>query len=80
MPEFRDTIPFHDLKRFIFVPSTRDFTSVGETLGLVKLCQMLFRVGESCEVRQSWLVDFGQIKNNNVILLGAISCGAPGCS
>lgn len=70
LPEFRDTIHFHELKRFIFVPSLTDFTSVGETLGLVDLCQMFFRVGDSCQVSQSRLVDFDQIKNNNVILLG----------
>jgi hypothetical protein len=70
LPEFRDTIHFHELKRFIFVPSLTDFTSVGETLGLVDLCQMFFRVGDSCQVSQSRLVDFDQIKNNNVVLLG----------
>ena len=31
---------------------------------------MFFRVGDSCQVSQSRLVDFEQIKNNNVILLG----------
>ncbi len=70
LPEFRDTIHFRELKRFIFVPSLTDFTSVGETLGLVDLCEMFFRVGDSCQVSQSRLVDFDQIKNNNVILLG----------
>lgn len=70
LPEFRDTIHFRELKRFIFVPSITDFTSVGETLGLVDLCQMFFRVGDSCQVSQSRLVDFDQIKNNNVVLLG----------
>ncbi len=70
LPEFRDTIHFRELKRFIFVPSITDFTSVGETIGLVDLCQMFFRVGDSCQVSQSRLVDFEQIKNNNVILLG----------
>jgi hypothetical protein len=70
LPEFRDTIHFHELKRFLFVPSTTDFTSVGETIGLVEMCQMFFRVGDPCEVRQSRLLDFEQIKNNNVILLG----------
>jgi hypothetical protein len=70
LPEFRDTIHFHELKRFVFVPSTTDFTSVGETIGLVEMCQMFFRAGEPCQVRQSRLLDFQQIKNNNVILLG----------
>lgn len=70
LPEFRDTIHFHELKRFIFVPSTTDFTSVGETIGLVEMCEMFFHVGDACEVRQSRLLDFEQIKKNNVILLG----------
>jgi hypothetical protein len=70
LPEFRDTIHFRELKRFIFVPSLTDFTSVGETLGLVDLCEMFFRVGDSCQVSQSRLVDFDQIKSNNVVLLG----------
>ena len=70
LPEFRDTIHFHELKRFIFVPSTTDFTSVGETIGLVEMCEMFFHVGDPCEVRQSRLLDSQQIKKNNVILLG----------
>ena len=70
LPEFRDTIHFRELKRFIFVPSLTDFTSVGETIGLVDLCEMFFRVGDACPVSQSRLVDFEQIKNNNTILLG----------
>jgi hypothetical protein len=70
LPEFRDTIHFRELKRFIFVPSLTDFTSVGETMGLVDLCEMFFHMGDGCEVRQSRLLDFEQIKDNNVILLG----------
>jgi hypothetical protein len=70
LPEFRDTIHFRELKRFIFVPSLTDFTSVGETVGLVDLCEMFFRMGDPCQVRQSRLIDFEQIKDNNVVLLG----------
>jgi hypothetical protein len=70
LPEFRDTIHFHELKRFVFVPSLTDFTSVGETLGLVDLCEMFFRMGDTCRVQQSRLLDFDEIKDNNVILLG----------
>ena len=70
LPEFRDTIHFRELKRFIFVPSLTDFTSVGETLGVVDLCEMFFRMGDACDVRQSRLLDFEQIKDHNVILLG----------
>lgn len=70
LPEFRDTIHFRELKKFVFVPSVTDFTSVGETIGLVDLCQMFFRAGDTCQVQQSRLLDFDQIKDNNVILLG----------
>jgi hypothetical protein len=70
LPEFRDTIHFHELKRFVFVPSLTDFTSVGETLGLVDLCEMFYHLGDTCRVQQSRLLDFDEIKDNNVILLG----------
>jgi hypothetical protein len=70
LPEFRDTIHFRELKRFVFVPSVTDFTSVGETIGLVDLCEMFFHVGDACPVRQSRLLNFEEIKDNNVILLG----------
>ena len=70
LPEFRDTIHFHELKRFIFVPSLTDFTSVGETLGVVRLCDMLYSVGQKCRVQQSRLVNLDEIKAENTILLG----------
>src|SRR6516162_1548825 len=70
LPEFRDTIHFHELKRFIFVPSLTDFTSVGETLGVVDLCEMFSSVGQKCQVQQSRLVNLDEIKGNNAILLG----------
>jgi hypothetical protein len=70
LPEFRDTIHFRELKRFIFVPSLTDFTSVGETLGVVNLCEMFSSVGQKCRVQQSRLVNFEEIKGDNAILLG----------
>ena len=70
LPEFRDTIHFRELPRFIFVPSTTDFTSVGETLGVVRLCEMFFRVDDACRVQPSRLVNFEEIRNGNAILLG----------
>ena len=69
-PEFRDTIHFHELKRFLFVPSLTDFTSVGETLGVVQLCEMFYSVGQKCRVQQSRLVNLDEIKGQNSILLG----------
>jgi hypothetical protein len=70
LPEFRDTIHFRELKRFLFVPSLTDFTSVGETLGVVRLCGMFYRAGQNCNVQQSRLVNFEEIKGENAILLG----------
>jgi hypothetical protein len=70
LPEFRDTIHFRELKRFRFVPSLTDFTSVGETMGVVSLCQMFFQVGQGCRLQQSRLVNLEEIKANNAILLG----------
>jgi hypothetical protein len=70
LPEFRDTIHFRELKRFRFVPSVTDFTSVGETMGVVSLCQMFSNVGQKYRLQQSRLVNFEEIKGNNAILLG----------
>lgn len=70
LPEFRDTIHFRELKRFIFVPTLTDFTSVGETLGVVELCDMFSSVGQKCRVQQSRLVNLDEIKEDNAILLG----------
>lgn len=70
LPEFRDTIHFRELKRFVFVPSLTDFTSVGESLAVVRLCEMFLRSGDTCRVQPSRLVNFEQIKNGNAILLG----------
>ena len=47
LPEFRHTIHFRELKRFLFVPSLTDFTSIGETLEVVNLCQMFASVGRA---------------------------------
>lgn len=70
LPEFRDTIHYRELKRFLFVPSLNDFTSVGETLGVVRLCNMFAGAGQKCNVQQSRLVNFDEIKGENAILLG----------
>lgn len=70
LPEFRDTIHFRELKRFFFVPSLTDFTSVGETLGVVNLCEMFSAIGQRCRVQQSRLVNLDEIKGDNAILLG----------
>jgi len=68
--EFRDTIHFHELKRFLFVPNTTDFTAVGETLGLVDFFELFSRAGQKFRLQQSRLVNFDEIKQGNAILLG----------
>ena len=70
LPEFRDTIHFHELKRFLFVPTTTDFTGVGETLGLLDFFELFSRVGQKFYLQQSRLVNFEGIKQGNAILLG----------
>jgi len=70
LPEFRDTIHFRELKRFRFVSSVTDFTSIGETLGLLNLCQMFSSIDQKCRVEQSRLATIEEIKHENTILLG----------
>ena len=70
LPEFRDTIHFRELKRFQFVPSSTDFTSVGETMGLIRLYDVFNQVGQRARVQPSRLVSFDDIKRGNAILLG----------
>jgi hypothetical protein len=70
LPEFRDTIHFRELKRFRFVPSSTDFTAVGETVGLLNFFELFSRVGQKCRLQQSRLVTFEEIKRGNAILLG----------
>lgn len=70
LPEFRDTVHFRELKRFLFVPSTTDFTAVGETMGLLNLFQLFSSVDQKCRLQQSRLITFEEIKQGNAILLG----------
>jgi hypothetical protein len=70
IPEFRDTIHFRELDRFHFVPSTTDFTAVGETMGLVRLLELFWKMGQMPQVRPGRLVDFESIKDRNTVLLG----------
>ena len=70
LPEFRDTIHFRELKQFSFVPSTTDFTAVGETMGLANLFALFAQTGRNPHLLQSRLVTFEEIKQGNAILLG----------
>ncbi len=70
LPDFRDTIHFRELKRFVFVPTSTDFTSVGETVGLLSFFELFSAMGQKCRLQQSRIVTFEEIKNSNTILLG----------
>ena len=70
LPEFRDTIHFRELPQFRFVPSTTDFTAVGESLGLLKLSDLLTSAGQKVQAKAGRLVDYEAVKNSNTILLG----------
>ncbi len=70
LTEFRDTVHYRELKQFAFVPSTTDFTAIGETLGLVRLFQLFASAGQSVRVKAARLVDFEEVKASNAILLG----------
>ena len=70
LPEFRDTIHFRELAGFHFVPSMTDFTSVGETLGLLDMLDFFGRAGQKLEVKPARLVDYDAIKRGNAVLLG----------
>jgi hypothetical protein len=70
IPEFRDTIHFRELKQFVFVPDTTDFTAVGETMGLAHLFRLFLSVGQQCRLEPSRLATFEEIKRGNAILLG----------
>jgi hypothetical protein len=70
LPEFRDTMHFRELKGFYFVPSTTDFTAVGESLGLLDFFELFASVGQRVRLKPSRLVDFEEIKKGNSILLG----------
>jgi hypothetical protein len=70
LPKFRDTIHFRQLPQFRFVASTTDFTAVGESLGLLKLSDLLTTAGQKVQAKAGRLVDFEAVKNSNTILLG----------
>jgi hypothetical protein len=70
IPEFHDTIQFRELKNFIFVPTTTDFTGIGEAFGLVNLSQFFAGQGVMIRVRTGRLTDYAEIQSGNTIILG----------
>jgi hypothetical protein len=70
LPEFRDTIHFHELPEFRFVPDTTDFTAIGEALGLLNLSDFLGGAGQKIHANGGRSVDYESVKRGNAILLG----------
>jgi hypothetical protein len=70
LPEFHETVQFRDLKNFIFVPTTTDYTGIGETLGLLELSRFFAGQGLTVRVKTGRLTDYGEIQGGNTIILG----------
>jgi len=67
---FQDTPHFHELETFAFVPTTADFTGMGEALGVASLSRFLVGWGAAVHVKPSRLADYTEIQANNTIMLG----------
>jgi hypothetical protein len=70
MPEFHDTIHFRELKNFTFVPTTTDYTGIGEALGLLNLGRLFGSQGKTIRVKPGRLTDYTEIQAGNTIMLG----------
>lgn len=54
------------------VPAINMFTGLGEAIGAYRLRGLLQRLGENSTLKQSRIVGPGDLKDNNVILLGSV--------
>ncbi|SPE24862.1 hypothetical protein SBA2_230012 [Acidobacteriia bacterium SbA2] len=70
VPQFRDTFHFSELKNFTFVPTTTDFTGIGDALGLVDIARFLTSQGMVVRAKTSRLTDYKEIQGGNTIILG----------
>jgi hypothetical protein len=70
MPEFHDTVHFRELKNFIFVPTTTDYTGIGEAIGLLSLSRLFASQGTMIRVKTGRLTDYAEIQGGNTIMLG----------
>jgi len=70
MPQFRDTFHFSELRSFTFVPTTTDWTGIGEALGLVDLSRLFNGQGITIRVKPGRLTDYKEIQSGNAIILG----------
>jgi len=67
---FRDTFHFLELKSFVFVPTTTDYTGIGEAVGLVNIAGLFACQGVTVRVKPSRLVDYTEVQSGNTIMLG----------
>ncbi|MGO8788610.1 MAG: hypothetical protein ACLQVL_14685 [Terriglobia bacterium] len=70
MPEFHDTVHFREMKNFIFVPTTTDYTGIGEALGLISLSRLFAGEGMTMRTKSGRLTDYAEIQGGNAIILG----------
>jgi len=70
VPQFRDTFHFSELRSFTFVPTTTDWTGIGEALGLVDLSRLFNSQGVTIRVKPGRLTDYKEIQSGNAIILG----------
>ena len=70
VPQFRDTFHFTELKSFTFVPTTTDWTGIGEALGIVDLSRLFNSQGTTIRVKPVRLTDYKEIQSGNAIILG----------
>ena len=70
MPEFHDTVHFSELRSFTFVPTTTDYTGIGEALGLLDLSRFFTGQGIMIRVKTGRLTDYKEIQGGNAIILG----------
>jgi len=70
VPQFRDTFHFGEFRSFTFVPTTTDWTGIGEALGLVDLSRLFNSQGMAIRVKPGRLTDYKEIQSGNAIILG----------
>jgi len=70
VPQFRDTFHFTELRNFTFVPTTTDWTGIGEALSLVDLSRLFNGQGMTIRVKPGRLTDYKEIQGGNAIILG----------
>jgi len=70
MAEFHDTFHFSEMRNFTFVPTTTDYTGIGEALGLLDLSRLFTGQGMVIRVKTGRLTDYKEIQGGNAIILG----------